>query len=80
MAAQPEAELENVLALVLPRHLHFLPKAISDGHQPLGLPRHATRETSCASTSQDIFRHPHDWCLPQTYVYPLFSVTVENQE
>lgn len=74
MTAQPEAELEKVLALVLPRHLHFLPKAISDGQQPLGLPRLATRETPSVSGSQAIFRHPHDWCLPQTYMFTLFSV------
>lgn len=34
---QPEAVLESAMALVLPEQLCFLPKAISDGHQPSGL-------------------------------------------
>ena len=38
-AVQYEPVLESVVALVLAGHLCFLPKAISDGHQPPGLVR-----------------------------------------
>lgn len=45
---------------------------------PLVLSGHAARETSCASMSQDVFRHPFDWCLPQVYIFILFPLLLQR--
>lgn len=67
----------EVLALLLPRHLHLLPKAVSDGHQPLGLPRRATRETHMLVDHKKSFdTHMIGVYLRQigVYLFALFSV------